>query len=60
MSNLKGPMSLEDGAKSSIFAATLPPKTDIKGKYIWFDCSLIDWVNGPKEYKHPLYLPNKS
>ena len=45
MSSHKGPLTLDEGAKSSLFAATLPPNTDIKGQYIWFDCSILDWVN---------------
>ena len=51
MSSHKGPLSIEEGAKASIFAATLPPNTDIKGQYIWFDCSIVDWVNGPQPEK---------
>lgn len=47
MSSHKGHLSPEEGARSSIFAALLPPNTDIKGKYIWRDCSIVDWVNGP-------------
>ena len=48
MTSHKGPLTPEEGAKSSIFAATLPAGTDIKGKYIWYECSLVDWINGPK------------
>jgi len=44
MSTHKGPLSIDEGA-SSLFAATLPPNTEIKGQYIWFDCSILDWVN---------------
>lgn len=51
MTSHKGPLSIEDGAKASIFAATLPPNTDVKGQYIWFDCSIVDWVNGPRPAK---------
>ena len=43
----KGTMTIDEGAKSSIFAATLPPNTDIKGQYIWSDCQIVDWVHGP-------------
>ena len=39
----QGPLSIDEGAKSSIFAALLPPNTDIKGKYIWEDCTVKDW-----------------
>ena len=41
-------ISPEQGAKSSIYCALLPPNTDIKGKYVWHDCQIVDWVNGPK------------
>lgn len=43
----KGHLTIDEGAKSSIFAATLPPQTDLKGQFIWADCSIVDWVNGP-------------
>ena len=43
----KGPLTIDQGAKSSIFAATLPPDTDVKGQYIWSDCQILDWVHGP-------------
>jgi len=45
MSSHRGPLTPEEGAKSSLFAALLPPNTDIKGKYIWRDCTVLDWVN---------------
>lgn len=48
MTSHKGPLTTEQGAKAALFAATLPPQTDIKGKYIWYDCAIVDWVNGPK------------
>ena len=48
MSSHKGHITPEEGAKSSLFAATLPPDTNVKGKYIWHSCKQVDWVNGPK------------
>ena len=45
MTSHKGPLTPEEGARSSIFAALLPPQTPIKGQYIWKDCSVIDWTN---------------
>ena len=45
MSSHKGPMSPEEGAKSSLFAALLPPNTEVKGKFIWKDCSIVEWVS---------------
>ncbi len=44
MTSHKGPLTPDDGAKSTIFAALLPPKTEIRGKYIWEDCSIRDWA----------------
>jgi len=48
MTSHKGTLTPQQGAKSALFAATLPPHTHIKGKYIWSDCSVVDWVNGPR------------
>jgi len=47
MTSHKGPLTTDRGAESSVYAALLPPNTDIKGAYIWHDCQLVDWVNGP-------------
>ena len=43
MSSHKGPLTPEEGAVSSVFAATLPPGTEVRGKYIWLDCSIKQW-----------------
>ena len=48
MTSHKGPLTVEDGAKSSLYCALLSPNTDIKGKYFWYDCRMVDWVNGPR------------
>ena len=40
MTSHKGPLNPEEGAASSVFAASLPPVTDSRGKYIWLDCSI--------------------
>lgn len=47
MSRQLGPLTIDEGAVSSIYAATLPPLTEIRGKYLWHDKREIDWVNGP-------------
>jgi carbonyl reductase 1 len=47
MTSHKGPLTPDQGAKSSLFAASLPPNTDVKGQYIWSNCAILDWVNGP-------------
>ena len=48
MTSHKGPLTIEEGAKSSLHCALLPPNTDVKGKYLWYDCQIVDWVNGPR------------
>ena len=48
MTSHKGPLTIEQGAKSSIYCALLPPNTDIKGQYLWDKCQIVDWVNGPR------------
>ena len=35
------------GAESTVFAALLPPRTEIRGDFIWHDCQVLDWVKGP-------------
>jgi len=47
MTSHKGPLSIDRGAESSVFAALLPANTTTRGAYIWHDCQIIDWVNGP-------------
>jgi len=47
MTSHKGPLSIDRGAESAIFASLLPPQTRVRGAYIWHDCQLVDWVNGP-------------
>jgi len=47
MSSHTGPLSIDRGAESSVFAALLPPGTGVRGDYIWHDCQIVDWVNGP-------------
>ena len=47
MMGKKGKLSIDRGAESSVFAALLPPGTDVRGAYVWHDCQIVDWVNGP-------------
>jgi carbonyl reductase 1 len=44
MTSFKAPNTVEEGARSSIFAALLPPKTELRGAYIWEDCSIKEWA----------------
>lgn len=46
MTSHKGPLTIDEGARSSLFAAMLPANTDVKGQYIWEDCKVLDWVKG--------------
>lgn len=41
------PTDIDRGAESGVFAALLPPATNVRGAYIWHDCQVVDWVNGP-------------
>ncbi|XP_072385006.1 carbonyl reductase [NADPH] 1-like [Diabrotica undecimpunctata] len=50
MTNHKGILSVEEGAKSTLYAAL---DADLKGKYIWRDCTLVDWYS--KERPNPPY-----
>jgi len=47
MTSHKGALSIDRGAESSVFAALLPANTSTRGAYIWHDCQIVDWVNGP-------------
>jgi len=41
------PVTVDRGSESGVFAALLPPGTAVRGEYIWDDCSILDWVEGP-------------
>ena len=47
MTSHKGPLTIDRGAESSIYAALLPADTPVRGQYLWHDCQVVDWVNGP-------------
>ncbi|XP_031825848.1 carbonyl reductase [NADPH] 1 [Nomia melanderi] len=44
MSSHKGNLTPDEGAVAPTFCALLPENTEIKGKYIWFDKSLVEWT----------------
>lgn len=46
LNNFTGIMSPEDGSRSSVFAATIPPHSEPRGAFIWHDCRLVDWTSG--------------
>jgi len=47
MTSHKGPLTIDRGAQSTVYAALLPPSTPIRGAYIWHDNQIVDWVSGP-------------
>lgn len=40
MTSHKGPLTIEEGAKAPLFLAL---DADLKGKYVWYDCSVVAW-----------------
>ncbi|XP_017767427.1 PREDICTED: carbonyl reductase [NADPH] 1-like [Eufriesea mexicana] len=44
MSSYKGNLTPDQGAEAPVFCALLPENTDIKGKYIWYDKTLVEWT----------------
>ena len=45
MTRGKGTLSIEEGAKSPIFAALIPPGEGPRGKMIWYTTDVVDWAN---------------
>jgi len=43
----QGALTIDRGAECPVYCALLPAKTEIRGAYLWHDCQVIDWVNGP-------------
>ena len=41
MSSHRGHFTPEEGAKPIIYAAKLPEKSMIRGKFIWYDCTIV-------------------
>lgn len=44
MTSHRGTLTPDQGAEAPVFCALLPENTNIKGKYIWYDKSLVDWT----------------
>lgn len=47
MTSHKGPLTIDEGARAPVFAALLPKNVETRGAYMWFDKTIVDWVNGP-------------
>ncbi|XP_066972665.1 carbonyl reductase [NADPH] 1-like [Macrobrachium rosenbergii] len=47
MTSHKGPLTIEQGAVCPSYLALLPPDTDLRGAYLWYDKQVVDWVKGP-------------
>lgn len=43
-----GTFTPERGAQAPLYLALLPKNTDVKGKYVWHDNTIVDWANGTK------------
>lgn len=44
MTRGKGTLPIEEGAKSSIFAALISPQGEPRGKMIWYTCDVVNWA----------------
>uniref|UniRef100_A0A8D8LDN9 carbonyl reductase (NADPH) n=1 Tax=Cacopsylla melanoneura TaxID=428564 RepID=A0A8D8LDN9_9HEMI len=49
MSNGKGPLTIEQGARSAVYCALLPPNVQSpRGQFVWDDCQVIDWTSAQR------------
>ena len=47
MTSNRGFLSADEGAVAPLWAALLPANEESpKGAYIWYDKTVVDWVNG--------------
>ena len=44
MTTRTGFTDADEGSKSAVYAATLPPRTELRGQYIFDDCRPRDWT----------------
>lgn len=42
MTNNKGPLTIEEGAKAPLYLAL--EEHNLKGQYIWYDSTVVDWL----------------
>ncbi|KAK2702658.1 hypothetical protein QYM36_018739 [Artemia franciscana] len=48
MTSHKGVLKPEEGAQAPSWLALLPENVEKpKGDYVWHDCQIVDWLNGP-------------
>lgn len=44
MSSHKGPLTIDEGARSAVFAALLPPDVkEPRGQFVWYDTTIVNW-----------------
>ncbi|CAG9823094.1 unnamed protein product [Phaedon cochleariae] len=42
MTNHKGPLTIEEGARAALFLAL---EAELRGQFVWEDCTVVDWYN---------------
>jgi len=48
MTSHQGPLTIDQGAVGPVFCALLPPNVEApRGGYVWYDTTIVDWINGP-------------
>lgn len=54
MTSHRGPLTIDEGAVAPAWLATLPANNfgNPKGAYVWYDKTIVDWVNGPTPRAH--------
>lgn len=49
MTKHRGRLTIDEGADAAVWLAVLPPgdPSSPRGGYMWYDRTIVDWVNGP-------------